>query len=93
MRIFRRKKIKTNNSFKRICLLKQIEDINNLSMSGEMIEKQVFIQLFQKYEYDVEKSLINKANELVLKLQNAGLTSHILNKKEIIQLFNSFLQM
>lgn len=87
------KRNSAKNSFKRSMLLKQIDDINKLSYRGEMIEKQVIIQLFQKNIDNVDEKLEKKAKEFVIKLQNAGITSHILNKREILQLFNSFLNM
>ena len=87
------KRNNAKNSFKRSMLLKQINDINKLSYRGEMIEKQVIIQLFQNSVYSVNEKLEKRAKEFVIKLQNAGITSHILNKREILQLFNSFLNM
>ena len=85
--------ISAKNSFKRSMLLKQIDDINKLSYRGEKIEKQVIIQLFQNSVDNVNEKLEKRAKEFVIKLQNAGITSHILNKREILQLFNSFLNM
>lgn len=87
------KRNSAKNSFKRSMLLKQIDDINKLSYRGEMIEKQVIIQLFQNSVDNVNEKLEKRAKEFVIKLQNAGITSHILNKREILQLFNSFLNM
>lgn len=87
------KRNSAKNSFKRSLLLKQIEDINRLSYKGEMIEKQIIVQLFQNNVDNVEEKLEKRAKEFVIKLQNAGITSHILNRKEILQLFNSFLNM
>lgn len=87
------KRNNAKNSFKRSMLLKQIDDINKLSYRGEMIEKQVIVQLFYNNEYDAQEKLKKRAKEFVVKLQNAGITSHILNKREILQLFNSFINM
>lgn len=87
------KRNSAKNSFKRSMLLKQIDDINKLSYRGEMIEKQVIIQLFQNSVDNMDEKLKKRAKEFVIKLQNAGITSHILNKREILQLFNSFLNM
>ena len=87
------KRNNAKNSFKRSMLLKQIDDINKLSYRGDMIEKQVIIQLFQNNVDNVNDKLEKRAKEFVIKLQNAGITSHILNKREILQLFNSFLNM
>ena len=87
------KRNSAKNSFKRSMLLKQIDDINKLSYRGEMIEKQVITQLFQNSVYNVNEKLEKRAKEFVIKLQNAGINCHILNKREILQLFNSFLNM
>ncbi len=87
------KRNSAKSSFKRSMLLKQIDDINKLSYRGEMIEKQVIIQLFQNSVDNVDEKLQKRAKEFVIKLQNAGINSHILNKLEIIKLFNSFLNM
>ncbi len=87
------KRNNAKNSFKRSILPKQINNINKLSYRGEMIEKQVIIQLFQSSVDNVNEKLEKRAKEFVIKLQNAGITSHILDKREILQLFNSFLNM
>lgn len=87
------KRNKTRNAFKRSKLLEQIEEINKLSYKGEMIEKQIFIQLYQKDGNNAVQNLKKRGKEFVLKLQNAGMSSHILDKHEILQFFNSFLNM
>lgn len=87
------KRNKTKNAFKRRKLLEQIEEINRISYKGEMIEKQVIIQLFQKENKGAIQILEKRGKEFVLKLQNAGLSSYILDKHEILQFFNSFLNM
>lgn len=87
------KRNKAKNSFKRSMLLKQIDDINKLSYKGEMIEKQVIVQLFQNDIENINDKLEKRAKEFIVKLQNAGINSHILNKREILQLFNYFLNM
>ena len=87
------KRNKTKNAFKRRKLLEEIEEINRISYKGEMIEKQVIIQLFQKESKGAIQILEKRGKEFVLKLQNAGLSSYILDKHEILQFFNSFLNM
>lgn len=87
------KKCKSQSAFKRRKLLEEIDDIDNLSNKGEMVEKQIIIQLFENCEGNIDIKLRKRAKEMVVKLQNAGITSYILNKREILQLFNSFLNM
>ncbi len=87
------KRNQTKNVFKRNKLLEQVEEINRISYKGEMIEKQIIIQLFQKCENNEIEALEKRGKEFVLKLQNTGLSSYILDKHEILQFFNSFLNM
>lgn len=87
------KRNQTKNVFKRNKLLEQVEEINRISYKGEMIEKQIIIQLFKKYENNEIEALEKRGKEFVLKLQNTGLSSYILDKHEILQFFNSFLNM
>lgn len=82
-----------NNSFKRSLLLKEIRDIERLSFNNEMLEKQVIVQLFKKNGDDTKEQLEKRGKEFVLKLQNAGISSYILDKYQILQFFNCFLNM
>lgn len=87
------KRNQTKNVFKRNKLLEQVEEINRISYKGEIIEKQIIIQLFQKCENNEIEALEKRGKEFVSKLQNTGLSSYILDKHEILQFFNSFLNM
>lgn len=87
------KRSKTKNSFKRSKLLQQSEEIDRLIYKENIIEKQIFIQLFQKVGNNSLETLEKRGKEFVIKLQNAGLSSYILDKHDILQFFNSFLNM
>lgn len=84
----------TKNSFKRNMISKQIEEIKELRDKGEMLEKKIFIQIFKNNNdnYAIE-DLNKRANELSLKLKNVGLNNTIMNRYEILQFFNSFLNL
>ena len=84
----------TKNSFKRNMISKQIEEIKELRDKGEMLEKKIFIQIFKNNNdnYAIEE-LNKRANELSLKLKNVGFNNTIMNRKEILQFFNSFLNL
>lgn len=87
------KRNSVRNAFKRRFLLREIEDINRLSYKGEMIEKQVVIQLFQKEGDNAEQDLKKRGKEFMLRLKNAGISSEMLDNREILQFFNSFLNL
>lgn len=84
----------TKNSFKRNMISKQIEEIKELRDKGEMLEKKIFIQIFKNNNdnYAIEE-LNKRANELSLKLKNVGFNNTIMNRYEILQFFNSFLNL
>lgn len=88
------KRYLTKNSFKRNMISKQIEEIKELRDKGEMLEKKIFIQIFKNNNdnYAIEE-LNKRANELSLKLKNVGFNNTIMNRYEILQFFNSFLNL
>ena len=79
--------------------MKHLIDIKELSIKelrdkGEMLEKKIFIQIFKNNNdnYAIEE-LNKRANELSLKLKNVGFNNTIMNRYEILQFFNSFLNL
>ena len=87
------KRNNTNNAFRRTKLISQINEIDKLTSNEELVEKQIIIQLFKKYDNNAVKDLNKRAREYVLKFKNIGIESYILDNKGILQLFNSFLNM
>ncbi|MGN0973172.1 MAG: hypothetical protein ACI4OT_00355 [Bacilli bacterium] len=73
-------------------LLKQnIRETIKLTITGEVVERQNFITIFDKNSDMVEKELLKRAMDLVNKFGNCGIKVDILNEKELIQLCNSTL--
>lgn len=73
-------------------LLKQnIRETIRLTITGEVVERQNFITIFDKNSDMVEKELLKRAMDLVNKFGNCGIKVDILNEKELIQLCNSTL--
>ena len=84
----------TKNSFKRNMISKQIEEIKELRDKGEMLEKKIFIQIFKNNNDNYAIEELNKIeNEISLKLKNVGFNNTIMNRYEILQFFNSFLNL
>lgn len=65
-------------------------NLYNLASTGQSLEGEVFIIIWEKDSDYVEDSLIKRINELNLKLTNAGYQTQVLEEKEIIQLCNSY---
>lgn len=73
-------------------LLKQnIRETIRLTITGDVVERQNFITIFDKNNDMVEKELLKRAMELVNKFSNCGIKVDILNEQELIQLCNSTL--
>ncbi len=87
------KRKSTQNAFKRNKLNEQIEDVGELINKEKIVEKRIIVQLFNKSENDVCEKLRKNAKEFINKLQNAGIKSYVLENKQILQLFNSFINM
>lgn len=73
-------------------LLKQnIKETIRLTITGEVVERQNFITIFEKNSDIAEKELLKRAMDLVNKFGNCGIKVDILNEQELIQLCNSTL--
>ena len=73
-------------------LLKQnIRETIRLTITGEVVERQNFITIFDKNGDMVEKELLKRAMDLTNKFGNCGIKVDILNEQELIQLCNSTL--
>ena len=73
-------------------LLKQnIRETLRLTITGEVVERQNFITIFDKNSDMVEKELLKRAMDLTNKFGNCGIKVDILNEQELIQLCNSTL--
>lgn len=73
-------------------LLKQnIRETLRLTITGEVVERQNFITIFEKNNDMAEKELLKRAMDLVNKFGNCGIKVDILNEQELIQLCNSTL--
>lgn len=73
-------------------LLKQnIRETIKLTITGEVVERQNFITIFEKNSDIAEKELLKRAMDLVNKFSNCGIKVDILNEQELIQLCNSTL--
>ena len=62
-----------------------------LTITGDVVERQNFITIFEKNSDTAEKELLKRAMDLVNKFANCGIKAEILNEQELIQLCNSTL--
>ncbi len=87
-----REKLNTVDDIKQKNLLKQnIKETIRLTVSGDAVERQNFVTIFEKRTDIAEKELLKNAMNLVNKFSNCGIKAEILSEQELIQLCNSVL--
>lgn len=87
---------KANNSLEQIqkgLLKKHINETVRLTFTGEAVERQNFLIIWQEASDYAEKDLLKRAMELVNKLANCNVKSEILEEQYIIQLCSGFTNM
>ena len=69
-------------------LRQEILQMSGYALSGEIVERQFYISLWEKSEEGVEKDLLKRAALLAEKLSGNGIGCDVLTEKEIIRLLN-----
>lgn len=87
---------KINNSINQIqkdLLKKHINETIRLTFTGEAVERQNFLIIWQDISDYAEKDLIKRAREIVNKFANCSIKAEILEEQYIIQLCSGFTNM
>ncbi|MFT9493899.1 hypothetical protein [Anaerosolibacter sp.] len=79
---------KTNNQKQKELLRNEIMVISNYAMSGEVIERQFYIMLWNKYREGIENDLLKECREFVQKFESANISCDIIKEQEIVRLCN-----
>lgn len=69
-------------------LRQEILQMSGYALSGEIVERQFYISLWEKFEDGVEKDLFKRASLLAEKFSGNGIGCDVLMEKEIIRLLN-----
>ena len=78
-----------NSDEKRKELLRQeILQMSSYALSGEIVERQFYISLWDKYEDGIEKDLYKRAALLAEKFTTNGIGCEVIGEKEIVRLIN-----
>lgn len=80
--------LQTDNMIQKELLRNEISVMNNYGTSGEVLERQFFIMLWEKESIEAEKDLYKRGKELVKKFFNCDISSEILCEEEIAGLCN-----
>ncbi|MDO5556668.1 MAG: hypothetical protein Q4G05_00260 [Clostridia bacterium] len=80
-----------NNTKIKILLKRNIAETIRLTLTGEIVERQNFMIVFEEYSDNAEKDLQKRMMDLSTKFDNCDVKTEILDEANLIQLCNSFL--
>ncbi|TCL57645.1 hypothetical protein EDD76_108180 [Kineothrix alysoides] len=69
-------------------LRQEILQMGGFALSGEIVERQFYIALWEKQEEGCERDLLKRASLLCEKFSTGGIMCDILTEKEIVRLLN-----
>lgn len=78
----------TNNQKQKELLRNEMYSISNFALSGEVVERQFYIMLWEDYEEGIERDLLKRAMEFVSKLESSSIKCNILTENKIVRLCN-----
>ena len=78
----------TTNQKQKELLRKEISTLSNYALSGEVIERQFYLPIWEKYEPDCEQDIYRRAQNLKSAFETSKVPCEILKEKDIVRLCN-----
>lgn len=83
----------TDNVIQKKLLKAHLKEVQEMSLNGEIVERQSFILVNKTISDTCEKDLLKRCMELREKFERCDIQAEILDEPSLIQLCNSFLNM
>lgn len=80
--------LKTADDKRKELLRQEILQMSSYALSGEIVERQFYISLWEKSEDGAEKDLLKRASLLAEKFTTNGVGCDVLSEKEVVRLLN-----
>ena len=80
--------IKFSNDNQKELLKKEIIEMNNFAMSGDIVERQFYLVIWDKYQEGIEKEIYRKSMLFAEKFTINNIGCEILNQREIMRFIN-----
>jgi len=80
--------LKTADDRRKELLRQEILQMSSYALSGDIVERQFYISVWEHYEDGVEKDLYKRAALLAEKFTTNGIGCDVLTEKEIVRLLN-----
>jgi len=71
-------------------LSQRIKELNQFAMSGEVLEHQFYLILWQENKKNTEREILKQANEIISRFKTCGANVSICKESDIVKLFNLF---
>lgn len=78
----------TNNQKQKELLRHEMYSISNFALSGEVVERQFYIMLWEEYEEGIERDILKRSMEFVSKFEGSNIKCSILSENKIVRLCN-----
>ncbi|WFD10869.1 hypothetical protein [Tepidibacter hydrothermalis] len=78
----------TNNQKQKELLRNEMMVMSNYAISGDVVERQFYIMIWDKYHENVEKDILKECREFVNKFESGNIRCEILKEQEIVRLCN-----
>lgn len=78
----------TTNQKQKELLRHEMYSISNFALSGEVVERQFYIMLWEDYEEGIERDILKRAMEFASKLESSSIKCNILTENKIVRLCN-----
>lgn len=78
----------TADAVQKELLRQELLEMNHFAISGEVVERQFYISLWQRQEPSSERDLLDKSKRLVQHFEDASVQAQILKQHDIVRLCN-----
>lgn len=78
----------TSNQKQKDLLRNEMMVMSNYALSGEVVERQFYIMIWDRYEENGEREISKRCYELVSKFESSGISCEILVQRDIVRLCN-----
>ena len=78
----------TSNQKQKELLRNEMFVMSNYALSGDVVERQYYLMIWERYEEDIEHEISKRCYELSSKFESCGISCEILNQQDIVRLCN-----
>lgn len=78
----------TSNRKQKELLKNEMFVMSNYALSGDVVERQFYIMIWERYEDGVERDISKRCYELSSKFEGCGIPCEVLNQQDIVRLCN-----